>query len=340
MFDWLRELTKSAEIRQQERITAYVDNQLSQAERQQFEAEMRDDAALQAEVDALQRLKTGLRAMPRAAAPRNFLLDPAEFTKPAPAYEARAYPVLRGATVMAGLMFMLLLIFGTLTNGGNLTSAPVAMESIAVEDGAMMEEAAEIVAEPLLQPMDEAMAEAEPMPEPVAEEAEEVIVVATQLIEVVVEQELEAEAMADEVMADAEPALEEAAPAMDESGAATANFSEAPTVAADARSAESLIIVPPTETPELAKSAEIVPSPTPAPSPTLSPPTLSAEIQATDEIAEHDVISTEISEPPAEGVQGLSDVPNVRTRLMIGVGVLFVLLLVATIVIRQRLNDL
>ncbi|MGB1253937.1 MAG: hypothetical protein ACPG8W_25235, partial [Candidatus Promineifilaceae bacterium] len=148
MFDWLRELTKSAEIRQQERVTAYVDNQLSEAERQQFEAQMRDDATLQADVALLQQLKSGLKLMPRAAAPRNFILDPAEFATPAPAYEARAYPLLRGATAMAGLMFMLLLVFAAFSSQSRGSmGAPVAMEQVTVEESAENAAAPEIVVE-------------------------------------------------------------------------------------------------------------------------------------------------------------------------------------------------
>jgi hypothetical protein len=46
-----------------ERIEAYLQNRLSEAERQAFEVEIRANSALQAEVEAQQKLRLGLRAM-------------------------------------------------------------------------------------------------------------------------------------------------------------------------------------------------------------------------------------------------------------------------------------
>ena len=77
MLDFLRNLTKSAEEKRQEQLHAYVSDSLSEKERQQFEASLAADEALQAEVDNLQQMRQLLRQMPRRRAPRHFTLDPA-----------------------------------------------------------------------------------------------------------------------------------------------------------------------------------------------------------------------------------------------------------------------
>lgn len=342
MFDWLRERTKSAETRQQERITAYVDNQLSDADRQQFEAQLRDDAALQAEVSSLQQLKTGLQMMPRTSAPRNFILDPAEFAKPAPAYEARAYPLLRGATVMAGLMLMLLLVFGGLSTGGGDFAAS---ESIAVQatpvQPEVMADAAEMVMEEAVE--EEMMAEmAEPVfEEEVVEEAEPILEAEAMLIP-----ENDASASDDETgaaevqmvpMATASPmpqATESAdegemmdAEPMSEDVQATAVATAPPA----SRSAEATaqptlpLVVLPTETAVETKA--------------LPQPTLAPEIQPSSEIADHSTVETVIEQPLVETeLAPPRNQPSAFERIAWGVGILFILLLLITLLIRQRLT--
>lgn len=107
MWDWLRRWLQSAESRRQETITAYVDNALTPAAKQRFEAVLMRDPALQAEVTRLQQFKAGLRQLPRLNVPRNFTLDPARYGKPAPAPEVRLYPAFRLATALAGVLFVL-----------------------------------------------------------------------------------------------------------------------------------------------------------------------------------------------------------------------------------------
>lgn len=331
MLNWLRERLRSAEIRRQERINAYVDGELSDGERQQFEADLRDDAALQAEVATLQRLKAGVRALPRISAPRNFILDPAEFAKkPAPAYEARAYPLLRGATALAGLMFMLVLVFGLLSSGGMAPMAAdsVAMEPLAVEESAEMAEA---------QTAEEAVeVQLTVVVEPAIEAAEEMMAEAEMVEEVVAEPELALEAEAGEAAADSATAADDAVDETADEDAADAA----------ARSAEMLEQPTATQQPDVAADAE----------PTLQAKqasdaiadgdsfefsaTVDAEIQATDEIAEHDVIGTEIADPPLESVpETARPQRTVTQRLMTALGVLFGLLLAATWLIRRRLEN-
>ncbi|HFC11908.1 MAG TPA: hypothetical protein ENJ56_03615, partial [Anaerolineae bacterium] len=171
MFNWLRGLTISAETRRQERTIAYVDGTLSEKEKVQFAAEMARDAALQAEVAELQQLKATLQAVPRQPVPRNFILDPAAFAKvkPKPAYDVRFYPVLRAATALSALLFIVMATL-TLSSGlrqteslAEFTSAPVPTEIDAV---AMIEPVKEKVVE------DFSDAASEPIPDAAAAESE------------------------------------------------------------------------------------------------------------------------------------------------------------------------
>ncbi len=144
MMDWFREKRKSAEMRREERSTAYVDGQLSAAERTRFEAEMAEDERLQADVAALQQVKSALSNLPTQPVPHNFLLDPAAYRKPAPAYGARAYPVLRGATALAALVFIFAMSFSFFPFGGATSEQATAF----INDDAQVE-GANLVAEPM-----------------------------------------------------------------------------------------------------------------------------------------------------------------------------------------------
>ena len=57
MFDFIRNLTKSAEEKQQEAMNAYLDNALSPRQRAQFEQDLANDADLQSQVDGLRAFK-------------------------------------------------------------------------------------------------------------------------------------------------------------------------------------------------------------------------------------------------------------------------------------------
>lgn len=119
MFDFLRNLTKSAEAKRQETIAGYVDGVLNGRSRQQFEQAMAQDEALRQEVEQLQLIKQSLRQLPQREVPRNFILDPAEFSRP-PARQpwVQAYPVLRTATALAAFFFIFAVAAGAFTNFG------------------------------------------------------------------------------------------------------------------------------------------------------------------------------------------------------------------------------
>lgn len=130
MFDFVRNLGKSADDKRQERLNAYVDGALSPAARQQFEQEMAQDAALRAAVAQLQQIKATLRALPPRPVPRNFMLDPALYGRPAGNPAGQWYPVLRAATALSALLFVVVLVLNLFLAGG---SAP-AMSEMAVQD--------------------------------------------------------------------------------------------------------------------------------------------------------------------------------------------------------------
>ncbi|MCO5195338.1 MAG: zf-HC2 domain-containing protein [Anaerolineae bacterium] len=132
MFEWLQDIFKSAETRRQERITAYVDGELTPAQRAAIEAEMARDPQLQADIIALQRLRGAVRRLPRRPVPRNFVLDPSQFRAPAATRSQRAYPTLRVATALAGIAFIFLFTL-TLLQDNTLSSTNLAeLQAVAV----------------------------------------------------------------------------------------------------------------------------------------------------------------------------------------------------------------
>jgi len=107
----------AASFRDVERLSAYLDGELSQAERARLESRLARDAGLSATLDELRATRALLRRTPRRRAPRSFTLTPkmAGLRPPLP----RSVPVLRFASVLATL-----LLFATFA--GNLLG-PIAM---------------------------------------------------------------------------------------------------------------------------------------------------------------------------------------------------------------------
>ncbi len=129
MFDSLRDLTRSPEVKRQEALSAYLDDALSPAERRRVEAELAQDAELRAQMAEMRAWQQQLRTLPNRSVPRNFVLDPASYSLPRREPLGRAYPALRVATAMAAIMFVIAL--GALLGGVSTTTmpaAPAAME--------------------------------------------------------------------------------------------------------------------------------------------------------------------------------------------------------------------
>lgn len=106
MFDFLRNLTKSAEEKRQEAISAYLDGAATPAERRRFEQQLVRDPGLQVELEQQRRLQRTLRQLPRRPVPRSFTLDPARYGRPQPQPLVPLYPALRLATALTAVFLI------------------------------------------------------------------------------------------------------------------------------------------------------------------------------------------------------------------------------------------
>lgn len=207
MFDYLRNLRKSAEEKRQETVAAYLDGALNGRSRQQFEQAMAQDEALRQEVEQLLLIKQSLRRLPQRDVPRNFMLDPAAYGRPARQPWVQAYPVLRTATALAAFFFIFAIAAGIFTTGGGgATMAPAA-------DVAQIE-VTRVVTEMIETNAFEAApaAEAEIAEEPASEDTANGAEAESALVEAVETMEEAAEETAVETAAEAAPETEEEAP--------------------------------------------------------------------------------------------------------------------------------
>ncbi len=91
-------------FRDVEKLSAYLDEQLSRAEAARLESRLASDPGLRAVMDDLRRTRAVLRAAPKRRAPRNFTLR-AESRRVRPPLP-RLIPALRLASVVASLMLV------------------------------------------------------------------------------------------------------------------------------------------------------------------------------------------------------------------------------------------
>lgn len=140
MWDYLRNLRKTAVEKRQEAITAYLSEAMSPQERRRFEAEMAQDAELRTAVAQQRTVMLALRNLPARRTPRNFTLDPAKVSAPQRQPLVQAYPVLRAATALTAVLFIFALVAGFYTQGAAPSIMGVAMESGAVEQSVAVEE--------------------------------------------------------------------------------------------------------------------------------------------------------------------------------------------------------
>ncbi len=149
MFNFLRNLTKSAEEQRQETLTAYLDNALSPRARQAFEAQLAQDPSLRVEMEEQRRVQQMLSQLPPRRVPRNFTLDPAVYGRPARQPLVQVYPALRAATVLTAVLLFFAVGLGVFTSGR--MSQPVTTTSNIAMQPAMtqMAEEAPAAAEPM-----------------------------------------------------------------------------------------------------------------------------------------------------------------------------------------------
>ncbi|RMD56622.1 MAG: hypothetical protein D6835_00075, partial [Candidatus Thermofonsia bacterium] len=220
MFEFWREWRKSAEEKRQERINAFLDDALTPAERRRFEEELAADAALQAEVARLRVLKQQLRQLPSRPVPRQFMLDPAKYGRPAPQPLFQFYPLLRTATVLTG-------IFLVIAIGLSMFQSGTQLQGIAFQAEPEMVEVTRVVTETVAEE-GEVAADAEPAMEELA--LEETAVQATEAPPAAPAVEMAPEAVEEAEAPAANLAVEEPAAAEDAAGAALEPSTPTPTI--------------------------------------------------------------------------------------------------------------
>jgi hypothetical protein len=270
MFEFLQDLRKSEVEKRQEALTAYLDGVLTPAERKRFERLLASDEALRASLAEQRLIKASLRRLPRMRAPRNFTLDPARYGRPAPSASERLYPIIRVATAVVAIMFVLLVVIDLSPLGGLQGGAQPLAETIQSE--------AEVAAAPAAAEAPAIEAPAQPAA------ADEAAIEVTRIVE---EEALE--------MAAEEPAAEQPAPAEmpAEEGAATEEAAEAAAaeVAQEAIEGEAPLVGPE----EVTGGGGLPPAETPLAM--LAAPTVEGAAAATEGQAVEDRAVTGSSQP-------------------------------------------
>lgn len=150
--------------RRDELLSAYLDGELGERERERLEARLSEDAALRAELRAMQQTVSMMHELRQVSAPRNFILSESmvQRREPAPAREPRrawAAPLLTAATTIVSLLFVVVLVGDLLLSGvGGFVSAPAPMRQaeesapMALESTATPEFEGELAAAPTAPP--------------------------------------------------------------------------------------------------------------------------------------------------------------------------------------------
>jgi hypothetical protein len=128
-------MTQTVTPREQETLSAYLDNALNPRARQQLETQLQARPELRAALNDLRQTQQLLRHVPVLRAPRNFTLTPEMAglrTQP-----PRVYPVFRLAFALASILFVFVvggeMIFGGPTPASEVAMAPEA-ETFALEE--------------------------------------------------------------------------------------------------------------------------------------------------------------------------------------------------------------
>jgi hypothetical protein len=186
-----------------QRLSAYLDGQLSSDEHAQFTARLTTEPELKSALDDLLLMQTRLAELPKLRAPRDFTLTPQTVDQRQRA--VRMFTTFRMASVVSSLLFGLIFL-GMIVAPGKVGLAPVSKEiSVPVaERSADLEEELDDVAN--------LEAPAAPALEMESEEAEEADVEPEQSVDVVA-QDAHAEKATGEEVEEAGAIAEKAAPA-------------------------------------------------------------------------------------------------------------------------------
>lgn len=101
-------LFQSPQDRDDELLSAYLDNELSPSERARLESRLKSDSRLRATLQGHRLVKTHLGALPKLKLPRNFTLTPKMAGQPA-RQPSRLIPALNWATTIAAILFATLI---------------------------------------------------------------------------------------------------------------------------------------------------------------------------------------------------------------------------------------
>lgn len=105
-----------------DRLSAYLDKQLSPVEKAGLEARLEREPELKAALDDLRMTVRALRSLPTVKPPRNFTISQAQARAMAP--PRRVFPALRLATALAAFAFVAVIVGDFATNLASPAAAP------------------------------------------------------------------------------------------------------------------------------------------------------------------------------------------------------------------------
>lgn len=129
-------MTMRVSSRDWETLSAYLDGQLSTAERARLERRLKSSPNLQQALQELRRTRAVVRSLPKLRAPRNYTLSPkmAGIRQRQP----RVYPIFRFASLLASLLFILV-VAGDFLVAQRFASAPLSASQAEEAPMAMVE---------------------------------------------------------------------------------------------------------------------------------------------------------------------------------------------------------
>jgi len=319
MFDFLRNVTKSAEEKRQEALAAYLDNTLSPRARQQFEEQLAQDPGLQAELEQQRTVRQLLRQLPPRRVPRNFTLDPAVYGRPTrQPLLVQYYPALRAATVLTAVFLFIAIGLGVYPS--------ISYQSEAVE-------VTRVVAQTVV--------------ETVTVEGESVIVTRV-VVETVVEQVAE-ETSSEEETAEEAPAAEapaeeagEAAQEAEEEAESDVGMTAEPTILASAPIIQATSAPLPSITPQATATESTLPRPVATEvaerAATAESPTTFSEAEPTAVVPSNADTANIEPQPTIAVSQAEEQIarPPVNTLLVVQVGLLLLLVMLTAVTLYTR----
>ena len=136
-------MTKQISNRDWERLSAYLDQQLSPKEIAALEMRLQTGSILQEALQELQISRNALKQLPLLKAPRNFTLTPQMVGIQKP-ITLRWYPVLRFASVLTSILFVVIVVGDLLNVGTSMSRQEIVAPALAPAGEIMVEESVEL----------------------------------------------------------------------------------------------------------------------------------------------------------------------------------------------------